>query len=354
MPLNEKRERMMFIKKQMNNALLMRCTLVFGLAVAWLGGQDVWAKELKFSHFVSPQHVMHAEIFAPWAETVKKQSNGELTVRIFPAMQLGGTPPGLLDQVRNNVSDLAWSVAGYNAAQFPRTMMLELPGLTESPNHLTKMMYALYDPYLKDDFRDLHPLVFWSNDSLVLMTREKPIRSLQDLKGLKIRVASAGQTELIAALGGVAVSMPVTQMYTALERGVVDGVMLGASGIFDFRLDEVARYFTINAPLGRSPFYIAMNKDVYAGLSAEHRKIIDETTGSELGMKAGEAYELHGKKALEQLRKSGKHEVIALSAEENLIWRKTVEPVLERWVENANKAGVPGREMLQKAQTITP
>ena len=312
------------------------------------------AKELKFTHFVSPQHVMHAEVFVPWAEEVKAKSNGALTIRIFPAMQLGGTPPGLIDQIRNNIANLGWSVAGYNAAQFPRTMMLELPGLTESPNHLTRMAYALQDPYLQPDFKDVQPLVFWSNDSLVLMTRDKPIRTLEDMKGMKIRVASAGQTELIKALGGVAVSMPVTQMYTALERGVVDGVMLGASGIFDFKLDEVARYFTTNVPLGRSPFYIAMNRKTYEDLTPEEKKIIDETTGEKLGMKAGMAYEKHGEKAIEQLRKSGKHEVIVLSDEENQRWRKAVTPLVEGWVETATKAGLPAREMLDKARSIKP
>lgn len=330
----------------------LRLTAAAALLFGMVGSLP--AKELKFSHFVSPQHVMHAEVFVPWAEEVKAASNGALTVRIFPAMQLGGTPPGLIDQIRNNIANVGWSVAGYNAAQFPRTMMLELPGLTESPNHLTRMAYALYDPYLQPDFKDVLPLVFWSNDSLILMTRDKPIRTLDDMKGMKIRVASAGQTELIKALGGVAVSMPVTQMYTALERGVVDGVMLGASGIFDFKLDEVARYFTTNAPLGRSPFYIAMNRKAYEGLTPEEKKIIDKTTGEALGLKAGMAYEKHGEKAIEQLRKSDKHEVIVLVDEEKQRWRKAVTPMIEGWVDTATKAGLPAREMLDKARSIKP
>jgi TRAP-type transport system periplasmic protein len=331
--------------------LAVTAAVAFATAGAMEGAA---ARELKFSHFVSPQHVMHAEVFVPWAEEVRKRSGGSLTVRIFPAMQLGGTPPGLFEQIRSGVADLGWSVAGYNAAQFPRTMMLELPGLTESPNHLTKIAYTLYDPYLKEDFKDVQPLVFWSNDSLILMTREKPVRTLDDLKGLKVRVASAGQSDLIRSIGGVAVSMPVTQMYTALERGVVDGVMLGASGVFDFKLDEVARHYTVEAPLGRSPFYIAMNKRAYEGLSPEHRKIIDETTGMALGLRAGQAYERHGVKALEQLGKSGRHQVNALPEAEQARWRKVVAPIMQKWAEDAEKAGIPGREMLKKAQAIRP
>jgi TRAP-type transport system periplasmic protein len=312
------------------------------------------AKELKFSHFVTPQHVMHAEIFTPWVEEVKTKSNGDLTVRIFPAMQLGGTPPGLIDQIRNRIADLGWSVAGYNAAQYPRMMMLELPGLTDTPNHLSKIAFAMYDQYLKEDFKGVRPLAFWSNDSLILMTRDKPVRKLEDMKGMKIRVASAGQTEIIKSLGGVAVSMPVTQMYTALERGVVDGILLGASGVYDFKIDEVARYFTFNVPLGRSPFYIAMNNGSYDDLTPAQRKVIDETTGLEFSLKAGNGYHNQIGSVVEKLKKDGRSEIITLSDEENARWRKAVAPILDSWVDNATKAGLPGREMLDKAMSIKP
>ena len=312
------------------------------------------AQELKFSHFTGPEHVMHAEVFEPWTEELQARSNGDLSVRIFPSMQLGGTPPGLIDQVRSGIADMGWGVAGYTASQFPRYMMLELPGLTESPMHLSQVAYEMYDEHLAEDFEGLRPLALWSNDSAILLTRTDPVRTLEDLKGLKIRTASAGQSQLIEALGGVPVSMPTSQLYTSMERGVIDGTMIGLSGVNDFRLDEVGRYITINAPLGRSPFFAVMDADSYDELSPEHQQIIDETTGLELSLKAGEAYQALADATLERLSSSADHEIIELSDEENQRWREAAASVYEDWEAQAREAGLDPAKMLEVARSVQP
>ena len=93
------------------------------------------------------------------------------------------------------------------------------------------------------------------------MSRAKPIRTLEDLKGMRIRTPSAAQSAQLEALGAIPIDMPANQIYNNLDRGVIDASMIPMSAALDFKLIEVAKYFTINAPLGRSPFLVAMNRE---------------------------------------------------------------------------------------------
>ena len=113
------------------------------------------------------------------------------------------------------------------------------------------------------------------------MSKSKPIRTLDDMKGMKIRTPSAAQSAQLEALGAMPIDMPANQIYNTLDRGVVDAAMIPMSAAIDFKLIEVAHYFTLDAPLGRSPFLVAMNQARYDKLPADVKKVIDGTTGLE-------------------------------------------------------------------------
>ena len=142
------------------------------------------------------------------------------------------------------------------------------------------------------------------------MSKSKPIRTLEDLKGMKIRTPSAAQSAQLEALGATPIDMPVTQIYNNLDRGVIDATMIPMSAALDFKLIEVAKYFTIDAPLGRSPFLVAMNKARYDKLPADLRKVIDDTTGLNLSLKGAATYDKKNNEAIEAAKKT--REVIAL------------------------------------------
>jgi TRAP-type C4-dicarboxylate transport system substrate-binding protein len=121
--------------------------------------------------------------------------------------------------------------------------------------------------------------MLWNSDTASLMSRSKPIRTLEDLKGMKIRTPSAAQSAQLTALGAIPVDIPANQIYNNLDRGVIDASMIPMSAALDFKLIEVAKYFTVDAPLGRSPFLVAMSRARYEKLPAELKKVIDDTTG---------------------------------------------------------------------------
>jgi TRAP-type C4-dicarboxylate transport system substrate-binding protein len=301
-------------------------------------------QELKLASFVPPTHVIWTDVITPWTREVAKASNNQLTIRLFPAMQLGGRPPDLYRQVVQGISDITFTLPGYTSAEFPMMALTELPGTAESATDGTQKIWKLFDKYLARDFRGSKVLMLWNSDSASLMSRAKPIRTLDDLKGMRIRTPSAAQSAQLEALGAIPIDMPANQIYNNLDRGVIDASMIPMSAALDFKLIEVVKYFTVNAPLGRSPFLVAMNVNRYEKLPSDLKKVIDDTTGLKLSLKGAETYDKKNDEAIAAAKKS--REVIALSADERKRWAAAFKPLIEREVATGEKAGLPARGLV--------
>jgi TRAP-type C4-dicarboxylate transport system substrate-binding protein len=302
------------------------------------------AEELKLHSFVPPTHIIWAKVLTPWTAEVAQRSNNELTVKLYPSMQLGGTPPQLYRQMVQGVTDATFTVPGYTSADFPMFALTELPGAAESADDGTRKLWAHLDKFLSSDVKDAKVLMLWNSDTASIMSKAKPVRTLEDLKGMKIRTPSAAQSAQLDALGATPIDMPVTQIYNSLDRGVIDAAMIPMSAALDFKLIEVAKYFTVNAPLGRSPFLVAMNKARYEKLPPALKKVIDETSGLELSLKGAAAYDAQNTAALEAAKKD--RELIPLPADERKRWVAAFRPLIQRKVEEGEKAGLPARGLI--------
>ncbi|MGH8661021.1 MAG: TRAP transporter substrate-binding protein DctP, partial [Burkholderiales bacterium] len=207
------------------------------------------AQELRLSTFVPPVHVIYREILVPWANDVATATNGAVKVTLYPSMQLGGKPPELFRQAQDGVVDLVFTLPGYTSPAFPRTQMIELPGLKPDGLAATNMMWDLLDPYLLPEYEGTKVIALWGAEDAGLMSRDKAFRSMDDLKGLRVRAPSAAQAKQLQVMGAVPIAAPITEVYQGLERGVMDGAMVPFTTILDFRLGEVARGFTISGPV---------------------------------------------------------------------------------------------------------
>jgi TRAP-type C4-dicarboxylate transport system substrate-binding protein len=297
------------------------------------------AVELKLASFVPPTHSIWADVLMPWAKELADKSGGKLTVRGFPSMQLGGKPPELYRQAVQGIADIVFTLPGYTSGDFPMMALTELPGTAESAEDGTRKLWQHFDKFLARDFKETKVLMLWNSDSAGIMSRERPVQKLEDMKGLKVRTPSAAQAAQIAAMGATPIPMPVTQIYNSLERGVIDASMIPASAGLDFKLIEVAQHFTYNAPLGRSPFVVAMNRSRYDVLPADLKKIVDDTTGLRLSLKGATAYDHQNTAALEAMKKKN---LILLSADEKRRWLDNFKPMIRAQAETADKAGLPG------------
>ncbi len=301
-------------------------------------------EELKLASFVPPTHVIWTDVITPWTREVAKVSNNQLTVRMFPAMQLGGRPPELYRQVVQGISDITFTLPGYTSSDFPMMALTELPGTATSADDGTRKLWSHFDKFLARDFKDTKVLMLWNSDSASLMSRSKPIRTLEDLKGMKIRTPSAAQSAQLEALGAIPIDMPANQIYNNLDRGVIDASMIPMSAALDFKLIEVAKFFTIDAPLGRSPFLVAMNRARYDKLPANLKKVIDDTTGLKLSLKGAETYDKKNDEALAAAKKT--RELISLSPQEQKRWAAAFRPMIQRQVDAGEKAGLPARGLV--------
>lgn len=330
----------------MENAVL-RKGLLSGVAVACaLGAAPAVAQtELSLGHFMPPRHTMHGGVFEPWAQQVEEITDGEVTVRIFPAGELGAGPAQQYNRAVDGIADITFGLQGYTSSTFPRTLMTELPGLFDDAFEATEAVWDNYD-LIAPDYQRVHVYGIWFNSPAVIATTETPVTSLEDLDGLTIRAPSALGAQVLEAWGASAVTMPVSELYNALQTGVIDGVMIGPDGIRSFRLNEVVSHVTTGLPTGLTSFFLVGNRDTWDGLSPEQQAEIEEISGRALSMAGTQAYDGAREAAYALFAEDDSTDVIELSAEESARWLEALAPVYEQAVAEREADGVNAQEIL--------
>ena len=305
---------------------------------------------LRLHTFNSPKAIVNQLFLEPWAKEVEARSNGRVTVHVFPAMQLGGRPADLYGQARDGVVDIVWTLPGYSPGRFPLTEVFELPFVCGDAETTSQALTMFHRKWMRDEYRDTHPLVFHATAPNHIHTVDRPVRTLEDLNGLEVRAASQTVAAMLEALGAVPVGMPVPQVYEALARGVVDGAWLPWTIMRPFRLHEVTRSHT-EVALGCSLFVLTMNKARYDGLPADVRRIVDDTTGMALAKRLGRLWQEDENIGRDVAIERG-HLILPLEAAERARWRTATEPVIDGWVAKVDAMGYDGRALLADAQRL--
>ncbi|SFI14389.1 TRAP transporter substrate-binding protein [Albimonas pacifica] len=256
----------------MRFAVPVATAAVLGLQ-ALAAAPAVAAEELKFANFMPAGHPYVASTFQPFADAVAEATGGEVTVTLYNGGELGGGPVEQYSRVVDGVTELAIGLPGYTASSFPLTLTTELPGLIEEKTG-TEEIWSNIDLFLPE-YRRVVLVALWSSAENVLYTRDKAVHSPDDIKGLKIRVPSRNAGLLVEAWGGVPVSMPVPEIYNAMQTGVIDGAMIDGTATKAFKLGEVANFLTVGMETTNSPFFILMNRDVADELSGEQLEAIE-------------------------------------------------------------------------------
>lgn len=286
------------------------------LASSTLAVQVQAQETLSLAHFVPPAHVVTSAVIEPLEEGIAEDSNGELEVRVYPGGELGAGPAEQYVRALQGVADMTWGLAGYNSSQFTRSMVVEMPGAIPEGMNGYDLLWNAYDDHLTGEFPGTKPLALYVSEPNVFIMRDHEVRSPEDLDGLRMRVSGAMAGELMEAFGATPVQMPAGEMYSALQTGLIDGIVTGASAITDFQLDEVANSYTIGAPMGHIMFYLVMNQDRYDGLSDEHQAVIDNNTGPELSAHAEAGWNALADETLISVEADDRNTVIHLTDEE--------------------------------------
>ena len=199
-------------------------------------------------------------------------------------------------------------------------------------------LLAAYDDHLAGEFPGVKTLALWTSEPNVMIMRNKEIHSPADLAGLKIRVAGATAAEVAVALGATPVQMPISEVYNALQTGLIDGVFTGSSTLIDFKLDEVADAIILGAPLGRLTFYTVMTQAKYDALPADQQAAIDAVAGEVLSKSAEEAWYATANASLEAARADSKNVMVDLTADEIAAFSAAIQGVVDSYVASVDGA----------------
>ncbi len=305
---------------------------------------------LRVHTFNSPKALAVRSFLIPWATELEERSGGQVRVQVFPAMLLGGKASDLYGQARDGVVDIVWTSPGYSPGRFPLTEVFELPFVCGDAEATSQAMMEFYRKWMQDEYRDTHPLVFHTAAPAHIHTTDRPVRMLEDLAGLKIRVPSHASAATIEALGAVPVGMPVSDVYESLSRGVVGGVWVAWSIMQPFRLHEVTRTHT-EASLACVLFVLTMNKARYLGLPEDVRNAVDESTGMALAKRMGRLWQ-DDEETGRNLSVQRGNAIFPLSESERERWRSATTPVIDAWLEKVGAMGHDGEAMLADARRL--
>ena len=271
-----------------------------------LAGAPLAAEELSVATFMPPQHHINKNLFGWFGQEIAKRSNGTLTMKLFPAGQLGAGPVQQWKRAVEGVADITFGVQAYTATLFPRSMLIIPPGKSRTARESTERMWRVYDRYLAQEYKAVKALgVFTVAGSLIAATRD--VSTMDGLRGAKIVPYAAMTTPIVKAMGAVPVQMPVTQMYTGLSTGTIDATYASFNNITPpWNFWDVARFVVGNIPVQFAATFVVMNKDRYRGLSREHRKIIDDLSGPTLSLKGAEAFDGADRRSEKMMKTSPK------------------------------------------------
>jgi TRAP-type transport system periplasmic protein len=262
------------------------------LAIGHLGiAQTATAEELSVATFVPPQHHTNTVMFKWFGEELEKRSGGSLTMKLYPAGQLGAGPVQQYKRAVEGVADITFGVTAYTPNLFPKTMLGILPGKSVTAEDSTRQIWEHFDEHFADEFQDVKVLaVATVAGSLFVATRD--VSTMEGLKGAKLVPYAAMTTPIIEAMGAVPVQMPVTEMYIGLSTGTIDATTASYNNMTPpWNFWDVATHVAENIPVSFAVTFAVMNKERYLELSDEHRAIIDELAGLPMSLKGAESFD---------------------------------------------------------------
>lgn len=329
---------------------LFSTALGLALATGACNAQDV---TLKVHHFLPAGSAANTMFIQPWCERIAKESNNRMKCQIYPSMQLGGTPGQLYDQVKDGVVDIVWSLPGYTAGRFPLSEVFELPFMMSSPEATSKALWDYNQQYAAAEFKDVHPIAFHVHGPGVFHMRDKPIKTMADLKGSKVRAPTRQTNRFLAALGATPVAMPVPQVSESVAKGVIDGAVVPYEVVPSVKLQEITKFHSETDPAEpafyTSTFMFVMNKDKYASLPPDLRKVIDANSGQAYSGQIGKIFvaaDAEGKKVIP------KDSINVIPRSELESWKKTGQSVTDQWIADVNAKGGNGKQLLDAAKAL--
>ncbi|MCL6477470.1 MAG: TRAP transporter substrate-binding protein [Peptococcaceae bacterium] len=303
-------------------------------------------------HHHDPPTSAQGIFFEKFAAEVNKKSNGKLKINVFHGGQLGSAKD-TYDMILNGTCDIGGGLPSFFPGRFPMTEALSLPMIgVKNSAQATKALWELYEstPYLKNEYSNFKMLMLVAMNDSAIATKNKEIKSVEDLKGMKVRVNSGPPTVFLKESGATPVSIVIGELYSALEKGVIDGVITDWNAFNAFKLHDQLKYY-VDEHITVNSYFVLMNKKKYESLPADLQKVLDDCSGANaLDSFAAEFDKVTSnvKKVIEE--KNGK--IYTLSDTERAKLKKIAESASSKWVEEMSAKGLPAKETMNKVAEL--
>ncbi len=306
---------------------------------------------LTYSNFFPPTHIQ-SQLADSWCREVDKRTEGRVKVQYFPGQTLTKANQ-TYESVVAGIADIGLSAFAYTRGRFPVMGAIDMPMGYPSGAAATAAANNVYAQFKPKELDDTVVMYLHAHGPGMIHTRKKPVATLEDLKGLKIR-STGISAEMVKALGGTPVPMPMPEAYQSLQKGVVDGSAHPLETNKGWKMGEVVDYVSPVYPVAyTTAFFVVMNKDKWNSLNPKDRTIIEQIN-REWAVKHGQAWDSSDEEGLKFLKENGKT-VVAIDAKEAARWQAAVTPMIDDYARALDQKGLNGtavsttiRETLKK------
>ncbi|GHE22235.1 TRAP transporter substrate-binding protein [Halomonas urumqiensis] len=332
--------------------VLSRCLLAASIAGLTAASAQA-ATTLRMAHFWPGASGVNQDIFEVWADTIEEESGGELSVEMFPSGTLA-KPDAIYEAVGNGIADIGATAQGYTAGRFPLSQIVELPGVAGTATQGACVLQTLYDDgHLDEEYADTRPLFMFTTGPGGIHTIETDVQTPADLEGLRIRRPTAVAGDMLENMGASPVGMPAPDIYTAMQRGVIDGLSFPWEGLKGFRINELVEYHT-EVPFYTLIFVATMSQRTYDSLTPEQQAVIDENSGMKWAANAGEVFDRLDVEGKQEARDAG-HTIREIDNPlEHPDWQQPLQDGIEGYLTELEERGLDqAREVYEAALTAS-
>ena len=323
------------------------------LAMGFGGAAQAQEVTLSLHQFLPAQANVPKLVLDVWADNVEEASGGRIKIDRYPSMQLGGSPPELMDQAIDGVADIVWTVVGYTPGRYPSTEVFELPFMMTNARAMSSAYWQMFEKHMKDtEFKDVHILGTWVHGPGMIHVN-KEVNSPADMEGLKIRGGSRTVNNLLEKMGATPVGMPVPAVPEGLSKGVIDGTTIPWEVTGALKVPELVENHTEfdgNA-LYVLTFVLAMNKDRYDSLPADLQKVIDDNSGLEFSIFAG-GTQSDADGPSRQAAVDRGNNIVTVSGADLDAWIEISQPIYAEWIADMETKGIDGQALIDEARAL--
>lgn len=321
---------------------------IFAVSLCVNGTAEAKAKYRLTLSTYDPAQSANTQYQEKWAQEVNKATNGEVEIQIFPGGTLSAAPD-TLDAVKTGMCDIGWIFTSFYPNQFPFIDVVTLPMMgIDSAELATNVLWDLYESeaIVKEELKDFQMLMLFTNTPNLIGTSKKPVASLADIAGLKLRAPTGAATTMVKDWGANPIAMGPGDMYQAVQKGVIDGYVFEYAGIGNYALDEVSQYYTeLNIFVG--PFMLLMNKGKWDSLPKEVQEQILSVSGRETSLGAATCFTDDAMKTREKIISNG-GTVVEFTPEAYAEFKVAADKYNSEWVASHEADGVDASQFFDK------